>query len=136
MGLLQHILFIHGPYFAVQGPLATWSTQGMEKSHYQACTSFFRNTRHGGGQIKSNALKEVFNWFYRRQFKDLYQKNMKMKNQQMKIALWKKLLIQNKQLKTILIKTTWIQYQQMYTIHKKLCTKSNLLKAEGWKKMG
>ena len=39
----------------------------MEKSHYQARTSFFRSTRHGGGQIKSNALKELFNWFYRRQ---------------------------------------------------------------------
>lgn len=67
LGLLQHILYIHGPYFAVQGPLATWSTQGMEKSHYQARTSFFRSTRHGGGQIRSNALKELFNWFYRRQ---------------------------------------------------------------------
>lgn len=64
---MQHILYIHGPYFAVQGPLATWSTQGMEKSHYQARTSFFRSTRHGGGQIRSNALKELFNWFYRRQ---------------------------------------------------------------------
>ena len=67
LGLLQHILFIHNAYFAVQGPLATWSTQGMEKSHYQACTSFFRSTRHGGGQIRSNALKELFNQFYRRQ---------------------------------------------------------------------
>ena len=39
----------------------------MEKSHYQARTSFFRSTRHGGGQTRSNALKELFNWFYRRQ---------------------------------------------------------------------
>ena len=39
----------------------------MEKSHYQARTSFFRSTRHGGGQIRSNALKELFNQFYRRQ---------------------------------------------------------------------
>ena len=38
----------------------------MEKSHYQARTSFFRSTRHGGGQIRSNVLKELFNWFYRR----------------------------------------------------------------------
>ena len=37
------------------------STQGMEKSHYQARTSFFRSTRHGGGQIRSNVLKELFN---------------------------------------------------------------------------
>lgn len=72
--ILQHILYIHGPYFAVQGPLATWSTQGMEKSHYQARTSFFRSTRHGGGQIRSNALKELFNWFYRRQLQRIISK--------------------------------------------------------------
>jgi len=54
--------------------LLTWSTQGMEKSHYQAPTSFFRSTRHRGGQIKSNALKELFNWFYRRQLQRLCSK--------------------------------------------------------------
>jgi hypothetical protein len=43
----------------------------MEKSHYQARTSFFRNTRHGGGQTRSNALVELFNWFYRRQLQRL-----------------------------------------------------------------
>ena len=38
---MQHILLKHGTFFAEnQGPLATWSTQGMEKSHYQARTSF------------------------------------------------------------------------------------------------
>lgn len=63
-----HILCIHGPFFVEkQGPLAIWSTQGMEKSHYQARTSYFRCTRHGGGQIRTNALVELYNWFYRRQ---------------------------------------------------------------------
>lgn len=65
---MQHILYIHGPYFVNnQGPLAIWNTQGMEKSHYQARTSFFKCTRHGGGQTRSNALIELFDWFYRRQ---------------------------------------------------------------------
>ena len=40
----------------------------MEKSHYQASTSFFRSTRHGRAKKKSNALKELFNWFYKRKF--------------------------------------------------------------------
>lgn len=74
--LLQHILYIHGPYFAKTGPLATWSTQGMEKSHYQARTSYFRSTRHGGGQIRSNALKELYNWFYRRQLQRILAKGL------------------------------------------------------------
>ena len=37
----------------------------MEKSHYQARTKFFKNTRHGGGANKANSLLEVFQWFYR-----------------------------------------------------------------------
>lgn len=79
---MQHILYLHGPYFAKQGPLATWNTQGMEKSHYQAKTSLFRCTRLGGGKTRSNALIELFNWFYRRQLQ-----RMKMaRNTQRQIA--------------------------------------------------
>ena len=37
----------------------------MERSHYQAKAVYFKNTRHGGGTTKSNALHEMFNWFYR-----------------------------------------------------------------------
>ena len=37
----------------------------MERSHYQAKGSYFKNTRHGGGVKKSNALHEMFDWFYR-----------------------------------------------------------------------
>ena len=37
----------------------------MEKSHYQAKAVYFKGTRHGGGKTKSNALHEMFNWFYR-----------------------------------------------------------------------
>ena len=63
---LQHILFAHAPYFLEEyGSLALWSTQGMERSHYQAKDVYFKNTRHGGGSTKSNALHEMFNWLYR-----------------------------------------------------------------------
>lgn len=65
--LLQHILYNHLPWFAKEyGSLTIWSTQGMEKSHYQARGAFFRHTRHGGGRVRANNLKEVFQWFYRR----------------------------------------------------------------------
>lgn len=37
----------------------------MEKSHYQAKAAYFKSTRHGGGKTKSNAVHEMFNWFYR-----------------------------------------------------------------------
>lgn len=37
----------------------------MERSHYQAKGAYFKSTRHGGGVTKSNALHEMFNWFYR-----------------------------------------------------------------------
>ena len=36
----------------------------MEKSHYHARAAYFRNTRHGGGFTHSNALHEMFDWFY------------------------------------------------------------------------
>ena len=63
--LLQHILYAHAGYFLDEyGSLALWSTQGMERSHYQAKGSYFKNTQHGGGGKKSNALHEMFNWFY------------------------------------------------------------------------
>lgn len=63
---LQHILFAHGPWFLKRwGPLSIWNTQGMEKSHYRARAAYFRNTRHGGGFTRSNALHEMFDWFYR-----------------------------------------------------------------------
>ena len=64
--VLQHILYAHAGYFLDKyGSLALWSTQGMERSHYQAKGAYFKNTRHGGGLMKSNALHEMFNWFYR-----------------------------------------------------------------------
>ena len=50
------------------GSLEIWSTQGMEKSHYRARGVFFKNTRHGGGRVRSNYLEEVFNWFFRNTF--------------------------------------------------------------------
>ena len=64
--VLQHILYAHAGYFLDKyGSLALWSTQGMERSHYQAKGAYFKNTRHGGGLMKSNALHEMFNWFYK-----------------------------------------------------------------------
>ena len=56
---------MHEPYFAKKRTLSTWNTQGMEKSHYQARTRYFKHTRHGGGSNKENSLMEVFQWFYR-----------------------------------------------------------------------
>ena len=47
----------------------------MEKSHYQARSSFFRSTRHGGGKTRSNALKELFNWLFRRQLQRILAKH-------------------------------------------------------------
>lgn len=37
----------------------------MERSHYQARCAYFKNSQHGGGKVRSNALQEMFNWFYR-----------------------------------------------------------------------
>ena len=63
---MQHILYAHAAYFLDEyGSLGLWSTQGMERSHYQAKVVYFKNTRHGGGVTKSNALHEMFNWFYK-----------------------------------------------------------------------
>ena len=63
----QHILYNHLPWFANQyGAPGIWSTQGLEKYHYQARGAFFRHTRHGGGRERTNSLREVFEWFYRR----------------------------------------------------------------------
>ena len=62
---LQHILYAHGPYFVEEyGSLALWRNQGMERSHYQAKAAYFKNTQHSGGKDQSNALHEMFNWFY------------------------------------------------------------------------
>ncbi len=58
----QHILFAHG------GSLEIFSTQGMEKSHYRARGVYFKNTRHGGGIVRTTYLVEMFNWFYRTTF--------------------------------------------------------------------
>ena len=37
----------------------------MECSHYQAKIVYFKNTCHGGKKVKSNAIHEMFNGFYR-----------------------------------------------------------------------
>lgn len=64
---LQHILHVHGPYFARQyGSLGIWSTQGMERSHWQARCAYQRSTQHGGGVNKSNPMKQLCQWWYRR----------------------------------------------------------------------
>ena len=63
----QHILHNHIPWFAKQyGYPAIWSTQGMEKTHYQARGAYFRHTQHGGGTVRANSFKEVYFWFYRK----------------------------------------------------------------------
>ena len=67
LDIMQHILYNHLPWFAKQyGAPGIWSTQGLEKSHYQARGAFFRHTRHGGGRERVDSLREVFEWFYRR----------------------------------------------------------------------
>ena len=63
---LQHILFAHGAFFLDKyGSLGILSSQGMECSHYQAKAVYFKNTRHRGRKVKSNAMHEMFNRFYR-----------------------------------------------------------------------
>ena len=75
----MHILSVHGPYFAKEGSLAIWSTQGMERSHWQARCGFQRATDHGGGRgietltedgsshhIASNPMVQMLQWWYRR----------------------------------------------------------------------
>ena len=75
----MHILKVHGPYFAKEGSLAIWSTQGMERSHWQARCGFQRATDHGGGRgietptedgsshhTTSNPMVQLLQWWYRR----------------------------------------------------------------------
>ena len=50
------------------GSLDMFSTQGMEKSHYRARGVYFKNTRHGGGKVRTNYLAEMFNWFFKYTF--------------------------------------------------------------------
>ena len=74
-----HILKVHGPYFAKVGSLEIRSTQGLERSHWQACYGFQRATNHGGGQgievpiedgsshhTASNPMIQLLQWWYRR----------------------------------------------------------------------
>lgn len=80
---MQHIIYNHLPWFTKKyGSLSIWSTQGMEKSHYQARGAFFRHTRHGGGRIRANSLKEVFEWFYRRKILQLNMKKAAAENEE------------------------------------------------------
>ena len=66
---IKHILYAHGAFYMDHyGSLDIWSTQGMEKSHYQAKGVYFKNTWHGGGATHSNYLQEMFNWFFRHTF--------------------------------------------------------------------
>ena len=54
----QHILHNHIPWFAKQyGCPAIWSTQGMEKTHYQARGAYFCHTQHGGGTVRGAVSK-------------------------------------------------------------------------------
>ena len=52
-----HILTAHGPYFEKQGSLAIWSTQGMERSHWQARCGYQRATDHGGRHGHQRAIE-------------------------------------------------------------------------------
>lgn len=64
---MQHIICNHTPWFAKEyGSLSIWSTQGMEKTHYQARTGYFSHTRHGGGSERANSLEELHQWTYRK----------------------------------------------------------------------
>lgn len=89
----QHILYNHIPWFANQyGCPAIWSTQGMEKTHYQARGAYFRHTQHGGGTIRANSFKEVFFWFYRRIIlRTRKQEFMKQKKDARSVAICKKI---------------------------------------------
>ena len=63
--LMQHILFAHAPWLIEKyGSLNMWSAQGMEKSHYATRCAYFKSTHHGSGVFCSNALHEMFEWFY------------------------------------------------------------------------
>ena len=75
----MHILKVHGPLFAKEGSLAIWSTQGMERSHWQARCGFQWATDHGGGRgietptedgsshhTTSSPMVQLLQWWYRR----------------------------------------------------------------------
>lgn len=47
------------------GSLAVWSTQGMEKSHYVAKTSFVKHSQHNGTSLRHSAIVQSFQWWYR-----------------------------------------------------------------------
>ena len=40
--------------------------QGMERSHWQARCAYQRATQHGGGVKKSNPMRQLCQWWYRR----------------------------------------------------------------------
>ena len=95
----QHIICNHMPWFARQyGSLAIWSTQGMEKTHYQARTGYFTHTRHGGGADKANSLEELHQWTYRKLMHRSHRKDqvkdsqisqaVKLANKQRRKAIW------------------------------------------------
>ena len=75
----MHIQKSHGPYFAKEGSLVIMSTQGMERSHWQACCGFQRAFDHRGGwrievptedgsshHTASNPMIQLLQWWYRR----------------------------------------------------------------------
>lgn len=64
---MQHILRHHATFFArTFGSLSIWSSQGMEKSHWQARAAFHKSTQHGGTSTKNSYILQLFQWFYRR----------------------------------------------------------------------
>lgn len=65
--ILQHILRHHSMSFIEDhGSLRIWSSQGKEKSHWQARAAFHRNTQHGGLNGQHGYIFQLFQWFYRR----------------------------------------------------------------------
>jgi hypothetical protein len=66
VGDLQYVVVKHSSWFVKQyGNLAVWSTQGMEKSHYQAKTAFHKHTQHSGTAKHHSAIVQTFEWWYR-----------------------------------------------------------------------
>jgi hypothetical protein len=47
------------------GSIAIWSTQGMEKTHYQAKTAYTKHTQHDGTDLGHSAIVQIFEWWYR-----------------------------------------------------------------------
>jgi hypothetical protein len=57
---------VYSSWFVKQyGIHAVWSTQGMEKSHYQAKISFHKHTQHSGTAKHHSAIVQTFEWWYR-----------------------------------------------------------------------